>query len=263
MDSTQTNPAPANLQGQRVVIAGGTGSVGEGIVRSYLRAGAHVIIPTRSEEKSQAFINILGDQGKTEQLSFIVGDYTSLDTADATAKNIEEKFGAIHHVVATIGGWWMGRNLWETTGSAWQRHFIDLSTAHLAVARAFIPRIQPGGSYHVIMGLSGLKPTAGSGIVNMQQAALIMMTKVLISETAGSPRVYGQILGPVNNRNRPAERDEWISAEDVGFIAARYAANVSIAPHIIQLPRKHDFDESLAQIATDIEGFNKKVTTTN
>ena len=39
-----------NLSEKKVVIFGGTGSVGEGILRSYLKSNALVIIPSRSEK---------------------------------------------------------------------------------------------------------------------------------------------------------------------------------------------------------------------
>ena len=39
------------LDKAKVVVAGGTGGVGEGIVRAFLKQGAHVVVPSRSESK--------------------------------------------------------------------------------------------------------------------------------------------------------------------------------------------------------------------
>jgi NAD(P)-dependent dehydrogenase (short-subunit alcohol dehydrogenase family) len=43
----------AQLEGKNVVVAGGTGRVGEGLVRSFLMEGARVIVPVRSTSKEQ------------------------------------------------------------------------------------------------------------------------------------------------------------------------------------------------------------------
>jgi len=45
-----------DLSGRRVLIPGGTGGVGEGAVRAYLAAGADVVVPTRGQERADAFV---------------------------------------------------------------------------------------------------------------------------------------------------------------------------------------------------------------
>ncbi|HEY0132663.1 MAG TPA: NAD(P)-dependent oxidoreductase, partial [Nannocystis sp.] len=44
----------AELRDKRCLIAGGTGGVGEGIVRAFLNAGATVFVPSRSAAKLDA-----------------------------------------------------------------------------------------------------------------------------------------------------------------------------------------------------------------
>ena len=44
------------LSGHRVLVPGGTGAVGEGVVRQYLAAGAEVVVPTRTPERAAASI---------------------------------------------------------------------------------------------------------------------------------------------------------------------------------------------------------------
>ena len=51
----------ANLNEKTVFVAGGAGSVGEGIVRSLLQAGATVITISRHQEKLDALRDYLGD----------------------------------------------------------------------------------------------------------------------------------------------------------------------------------------------------------
>lgn len=237
-----------DLSGQRVVIAGGTGSVGEGIVRSYLRTGAHVIVPTRSEKSIDSFLQVLGGEGHSDRLSMVADDYTTFDGAISTADRINKEFGAVDNVVATIGGWWAGQPVWDVSQRAWDTYFVGFATTHLAMARAFIPRLPKSGSYQVIIGGSAIYPVTGSGIVSMQQAALLMMVKVLQEEAGGQRRIFSQILGPVNNRNRPMQRPEWVSAEEVGLISTKLAGNEEIASTNLQLLNKAELNKVLAEL---------------
>lgn len=49
------------LDSRRVVIIGGTGGVGEGIVRAWLTDGAEVIVPSRTEERATQLQQLVGD----------------------------------------------------------------------------------------------------------------------------------------------------------------------------------------------------------
>lgn len=237
------NASAPDLSSRRVVVAGGTGSVGEGIVRGYLDAGADVIVPTRTQARADAFRQVIG--GSAERLRLVIGDYTTLESARALAERIEAEHGPVTDAAASIGGWWQGPPLTGTSRSAWDEYFTGYATAHLAVAQAFVPRIGPEGAYHIIVGASGLFPVPGSGIVSMQQAALLMMGRVLQAENDGRRRVFTHVLGVVNNRNRPQQRAEWISATDVGELAASISGNPQITSTGFQLLDQSAFQQAL------------------
>lgn len=237
-----------DLAGRRVVIAGGTGSVGEGIVRGYLRAGAQVVVPTRTRQRLVEFRTVLGEEGESDCLTLLVGDYTTLDGADKLAVRIENELGPVDDVVSAIGGWWAGGPVWEVGQTEWDTYFVGFATAHLAMARTWVPRLPGHGSYQLIAGASAIYPIAGSGIVSMQQAALLMMGKVLQAEADGQRRVFSQLLGVVNNRDRPVQRAEWISAEDVGLIATALSADPAIASRDVRLLDKGDFARVLDEL---------------
>lgn len=50
------------LQNKIAVVLGGTGGVGEGIVKSLLSAGATVVVPTRTEYKMRKLKSYIGDE---------------------------------------------------------------------------------------------------------------------------------------------------------------------------------------------------------
>src|SRR5271163_1933498 len=165
--------APPDLSGRRVLIPGGTGAVGEGVVRRYLAAGADVVVPTRTQERAEEFRAVLGDNA-TDRLHLLINDYTTFAGAEQLAEEMERRLGGVDDVVAPIGGWWAGKRVWEIDEADWQSAFIDLATAHVAVVRAFLPRLKALGAYTLIVGVSASAPVPGSGLVSMEQAALMM-----------------------------------------------------------------------------------------
>ncbi len=213
-----------DLSDRRVVIVGGTGSVGEGVVRAWLDAGAEVIIPSRTQGRVDQFTGVLGEAA-TDKLNFVVGDYTTFASAEERAEQIEAEFGTVTDVVASIGGWWTGKSLWEITQAEWDRYFVGLTTAHVAQVRAWIPRLPEHGSYQLILGGSATQPVPGSSIINMEQAALLMMRQVLSAEVGEQRRVVSAVLGPVQTRLRHWVEPEWVSADEVGLLSTGVAAS--------------------------------------
>lgn len=242
--SAQDTQTPS-LPDRRVVVAGGTGSVGEGIVRAWLRTGAHVIVPTRTPQRAEELRRLLGGAGETDRLTLTVGGYTTFDAASRLADRIEDEHGPVSDAVASIGSWWRGSALWDTSRTAWDEYFTGYATAHLSMARTFVPRLAPEGAYHVIVGASAIFPVPGSGIVSMQQAALLMMGKVLQTEAKDQRRVFTEMIGPVNSRNRPQQRPDFISNEDVGLLITTLSADRTAVSANYELLDKAAFERVL------------------
>jgi NAD(P)-dependent dehydrogenase (short-subunit alcohol dehydrogenase family) len=213
-----------DLSGRHVLIPGGTGGVGEGAVRAYLAAGADVVVPTRSQDRAGEFRRLLGDAA-TGRLHLVVHDYTTFAGAEDLAATMEDRLGSVDDVVAPIGGWWAGKRLWEIDESDWQDAFVRLATTHMAVARAALPRMKPGGAYSLIVGASASTPIPGSGLVSMEQAALLMMQQVLAAELGDEKRVFALVLGPVRTRAAGDGAPDWITADQVGSVAVAASAS--------------------------------------
>jgi 3-oxoacyl-[acyl-carrier protein] reductase len=214
-----------DLGDRRVVIAGGTGDVGEGLVRAWLKTGAHVIVPSRTEGRVEQFRQVLSDLSSPEKLDFVTGRYNSFDEAQEMAARITAEHGPVTDVVASIGGWWQGKPLWEVSAEEWQRYFVDMSTTHFAMARAWSPRLPQMGSYQLVLGGSATHPVPEASIISMQQAALLMMRHVLSAEVGDRHRVAAQILGPVVTRARKRIDPDWVTNEQVGLVTAGIAAD--------------------------------------
>lgn len=211
-----------NLSTHRVLVPGGTGAIGEGVVRAFLDAGAEVIVPTRSEERAQEFRDVLGEAAD-EHLHLVVHDYSTFTGAQALIDQVVHYRGALDSVVAPIGGWWQGRMLAEITEEDWRSAFTDLASTHMAVLRAALPHLSEHGAYTLVVGDSSTWPVPGSGLVSMEQAALLMMQRVAAVESGTTRRVFSLILGQVQTRTG----EGGIDAIDVGRVAAAISAGTA------------------------------------
>lgn len=217
-------PDLPDLSARRVLVPGGTGGVGEGVVRSFLAAGAQVVVPTRSRERAEEFRGLL-DPETAERLHLFTHDYTSFAGAETLVETMVDRLGGVDAVVAPIGGWWYGKRLWEIDEADWQGAFVDLATAHMAVLRAALPRMTPGGAYVIVAGESAHVPVPGSGLVSMEQSALQMMQQVLTAELQGAKRAFLLELGPVATRFAVAGDPGRVTAAQVGAVAVAVSAS--------------------------------------
>ena len=220
-------PTPAQpLAGRRVLVPGGTGGVGEGVVRAYLQSGADVVVPTRSDDRGAEFRTALGALGVSSRLHLPTHDYTSFAGAEALGGEMTTRLGGIDDVVVPVGGWWQGGPLTGITDGDWSTAFASLATTHMALARAIVPRLSGAGAYVVIVGQSAEFPVPGSGLVSMEQAAVLMMQRVLAAEEPAA-RIHAMMLGPVRTRFVEGA-PEWVSTDEVGAasVAASLAADL-------------------------------------
>jgi 3-oxoacyl-[acyl-carrier protein] reductase len=226
----------------RVLVPGGTGTVGEGVVRGFLSENAEVVVPTRSARRSADFrARLTGPNPK--RLHVLVHDYTTFAAADQLLDRTVDQLGGLDVVVAPIGSWWSGRTLTEISEKDWQDAFVALTTTHVAMLRASLPRLSPWGSYVVVVGDSAVMPIPGSGLMSMEQAALLMMQRVAAADAPDS-RVFTFLLGQVR-AHATLEDAAGVTAEQVGSVAAAIAASPRLASRTIPL---HDDGEVGAAI---------------
>lgn len=92
-------------------------------------------------------------------------------------------------VVASIGGWHKGAGLLDADPAEWSATLASHLTAHLDVARALAPLLEPGDPYVVLNGAASREAMAGSGAICVTGAGLAMLVRVLRleAEQAGAP----------------------------------------------------------------------------
>ncbi len=127
----------AKLDGKICLVAGGTGSVGEGIVRAFLRQGASVVVPSRSQEAIDRLRNALAG-APVERLLTLVGNISDVDEAARLRDEILARHKAIDAVVASLGGTWEEKlKLVDVPMETWRKYWeSNLTPTTCAPARS-------------------------------------------------------------------------------------------------------------------------------
>jgi 3-oxoacyl-[acyl-carrier protein] reductase len=80
----------------------------------------------------------------------------------------------------------------------------------------------------------------------MEQAALLMMQRVLQAELAGHQRVFALVLGPVRTRFAGSGDPDRVTADQVGAVTVAASAAVMVGGREILLRSQVEADEALA-----------------
>jgi NAD(P)-dependent dehydrogenase (short-subunit alcohol dehydrogenase family) len=226
----------ADLTGRTVVVLGGSGGVGEGVVRSALAAGATVVATGRDGARLAALADRLAEEPLPGSLHTRVLDAMS-PGLDDDVRSLAREFGALDGVVVAVASWGdQGRKpALALDDGEWQRLLDGNLTSVFRLFRAFLPVTAPDGVLVQLNGMSADIPFPGSAGVALSAAATKSLTLTLAAELGGrGPRVVQLVLGVVRTRARQqAGIDDvrWIDATQIGDHVAGLVAGTSQLAH--------------------------------
>ncbi|MGC3996511.1 MAG: SDR family oxidoreductase [Anaeromyxobacter sp.] len=232
----------------RAIVAGGTGAVGEGIVRMLAAAGVAVFVPARSRERLDGLLARLPAASR-ERVS---GQVVAMDDVDAIAgfgREVARAHGPVDAVVASLGGWAQGEALLGVAEPVFRRALDDGLGAHFRVMRALAPQlVDHPSSYTFVNGFSARAPYPQAGPVSVSAAGQLMLAQVLAAELADAPlRVNALVLGPVMTRARTHGRPEWLRADDVGRFIVEVARSTARG-EVFSLLNRAELDAARARL---------------
>lgn len=205
----------ADLAGRRILVAGGTGTVGRHLVQAQLAAGATVVVPSRQQTKLDSLFQAVAPDER-DRLVPLVGDI--VDAEDAA--RILESAGTLDGAIASIGRFVSAPSVLEAKRSDLERALAAYALAHFSAAQSILPALEErGGGYVMINGSLAYGPdVGGTGLVAIAGAAQSMLGRVLMKERAGlRPRINEIVL---YSNLRAADQDNDVNGGDIG----RYAA---------------------------------------
>ncbi|MGF1514729.1 MAG: SDR family NAD(P)-dependent oxidoreductase [Elainellaceae cyanobacterium] len=215
----------ASLKNKTVFVAGGAGSVGEGIVRSLLQAGAKVFTISRHQEKLEALRGYLGDLAGDRLVTF-TGSLGDFDSAEAVKHEILSQQDQLDAVVASLGSTWKGGvPITQLSMEDWQQYLFTNLTTHFVCARTFLPLLEKlqDSSYTFLGGAAAEVVTPNYALVSIPAAAQLMMAKVAMAELKDSPIRINEVMvnSLVKTRNSAEQaQPHWITADEVGDYVA-------------------------------------------
>lgn len=178
------------LDGRVVVVTGGTRGVGAGIARSFLEAGAEVVVCARRPPREP-----VSADGRT-------ASFAALDLRDPAAVQeffaaLGSRYGRLDCLVNNAGGT-PYRLLGE--GEA-QRHarVVELNLlAPMTASLAAYPRLREAhGSVVMVGSVSGTRPSPGTAAYGAAKAGLENLARSMAVEWAPEVRVNSLVLGMV------------------------------------------------------------------
>jgi NAD(P)-dependent dehydrogenase (short-subunit alcohol dehydrogenase family) len=148
-----------------------------------------------------------------------VQDFEDIASTDHVCKRVISSAGKVDMVVASIGGWWQGPSLLETSLSDWRTVLRNNLDAHLLCAQQWLPTLNqnPRAAYVFINGGAALHAVPTAGAVSVVAAAQIMLKSALANESGSQgARIYGVLANtPVITRDRSQGNAQWLTTADL------------------------------------------------
>lgn len=215
------------LKNKLVLIAGGSGALGQTVVPTFLSAGARVITANRQLPAIQ-----------TEGCIAMKADATDAVAVRRLVDDVIQQAGRIDVLINLVGGFAMGR-LVDTDVSLWQQMLtINLTSAFL-LSRAVLPHMleQRRGRIVHVAARAALEPFPGAAAYIVSKSALVALIRALSTELAGSGVTVNGVLPstidtPGNRKAMPdADPSKWAKPESVAqtltFLASEEAAQIN------------------------------------
>ncbi|MER5254245.1 MULTISPECIES: SDR family oxidoreductase [unclassified Streptomyces] len=176
---------------QVVVVTGGTRGVGAGIARSFLAAGARVVVCARRPPDRP--VEVGGEAAEFRPLDLRDAQATHAFFADVAADH-----GRLDALVNNAGGTPFG--LLAESAPARQAKIVELNLlvplyASLAAYEVMRGQQTGGGSITMIGSVSGSRPSPGTGAYGAAKAGLENLARTMAVEWAPTVRVNTVVLG--------------------------------------------------------------------
>ena len=208
-----------------VLITGANGGLGKHITQAFLQAGAKVVGSSRkiaqSEFNHANFVAIPAELGS-------VGD------AKALVEQVVSRFGKLHVLVHTVGGFAGGTAIADTDDSTWQNMFEVNLNSTFNILRATIPLLRAGGGRIVAIGSrAAVDPGAGVGAYSASKAAMLSLMRTVAAENrdagvTANVILPGTIDTPANRLAMPkADFSQWVSPENIASLAVWLASDAA------------------------------------
>lgn len=233
---------PLDFQDQLVVVAGGTGEVGQVVTARFVNLGARVWATFLSEAAVATFRANFPQESEQVQLERL----NALDAkkVDRFVRGLVKKEGVPETLVNLIGGYNRGPAVAESTPADFA-YMLDLNfNATLNFCRAVLPQMMEKGAGKIVntAARAGLEGSALHGPYAVSKGAVIRLTETLAAEVKDRGINVNCVLPsvidtPGNRQDQPeADFSRWVSPADLAEVILFLASSASRAIHGAAIP---------------------------
>lgn len=228
----------ARFSGKSVLVAGGTGGLGQAVSLAFLNEDAQVHVTYRSESE---FSHLKATAG--EAAGLLTGHRTDV-TNDAATADLVRTIGRIDIVVNAVGAYAGGSPLWETSLEIFDRQIALNLRSGFVLARNAIPVMlrQSSGVFINIGSQAAVNHSAGASAYVASKAAALAMMDSLAADVHGQGIRVNTVLPsiidtPANRQAMPgADFSKWPKPDKIADVILFLADDESKLIHGAAIP---------------------------
>ena len=183
-----------NFSGKTVLVAGGTGGLGNAVSLAFLEEGARVAVTYRKEEEYAALKKASGAKASALEGSLV--DVTDERATAEFVAGLVARHGRLDGLVNTVGGYAGGITLWELETKVFDAMLSLNLRSGYALARAALPAMlkQQHGSIVNVAAKAAFDHGAGAAAYAASKAAAVAMMDSLAADVKGTGVRVNSIL---------------------------------------------------------------------
>jgi NAD(P)-dependent dehydrogenase (short-subunit alcohol dehydrogenase family) len=231
-----------NFADKVVVVAGGTGGLGDAVSRAFLEEDAKVVVTYRREEEFAALKQAAG--AKAAALEGFVVDVTDEAATSEFVGGILSRQGRVDVLVNTVGGYAGGVKLWELETKVFNAMLSLNLRSGYALARAVLPAMlkQKHGSIVNVAAKAAVDHGAGASAYAASKAAAVAMMDSLAADVKGTGvrvnSILPSIIDTAANRQAMPNADfaAWPKPEEIARVILFLCSDQAAVVHGAAVP---------------------------
>jgi len=231
-----------NFAGKTVLVAGGTGGLGNAVSLAFLDEGASVVVTYHKEETYSALKKAAGAKAAALEGSSV--DVTDERATAELVMGILAQHGRLDALVNTVGGYAGGVTLWELETKTFEAMLSLNLRSGYTLARAVLPAMlkQRHGSIVNVAAKAALDHGAGAAAYAASKAAAVAMMDSLAADVKGTGVTVNSILPSiidtaVNRKAMPsADFAAWPKPEEIAQVILFLCSDNAAVIHGAAIP---------------------------
>lgn len=232
----------ADLAGQVVVVTGAAGNLGGAVARSFLSAGARLVLVDHAPDRLQALFPDLVNSPDHKLATSI--DLTNAAAVSLMAEQAVKRFGRLDVLVNTVGGFDAGTPVHETTADAWAHMFTLNLRTMLVASRAVVPYmlLQESGKIVNVAARAALHGSSTMAPYSASKSAVMRATESMAAELKNRGINVNCVMPSIidTDQNRAAmpkaNHDRWVRPEAIADVILFLASSAARAINGAAIP---------------------------